>query len=132
MVMPNQDPISQSATPQVSPSETGDRSSHGDGLDEATKNHLLSVVLGETLHRRQDDPADLLDRLRRWRGGLTTGEFDQSGCEAMVCQVLQFRLGGEAEKIPVQFFQEVGEILWSNPVSQRRLKRLWSALGRKR
>ena len=107
----------------------GDEQDRGrTALDEATKDHLLSVVLSETMTRRHDDPAELLRSLRSWRESQRTDEFDQSSCEGMVGRVLDYRLGAEAKSIPNQLRQEVGDVLWNNPESQTRLRRLWTSL----
>ncbi len=37
-------------------------------------------------------------------------------------------MGSEADKIPEQLRQEVGEVIWNDPQSQARIARLWKAL----
>jgi hypothetical protein len=129
MVVPNRDPTS-SPSSDESADDIGSECNDGRiALDAATKNQLLSLVMSETLARRRDDPAELLRLLRSWRCEVVNNEFDQSTCEGMVGQVLRHRLGPESDKIPSQLREELGEVLWNDPDSQFRLRRIWVALG---
>ena len=99
--------------------------------DQPTSKQLLSKVLVETLSRRREDSDGLIDHLRRWRASLPDQVLSQSMLAGLVGQVLLYRLGPEAEKIPGQLRQEVGEVLWNDPASQSRLSRLWENLESK-
>jgi hypothetical protein len=89
---------------------------------------LLSKVLVETLSRRREDSDGLIDHLRQWRSMLADQVLSQAMLAAIVGQVLLYRLGPDAENIPENLRQEVGEVLWNDPASQTRLNRLWSNL----
>lgn len=89
---------------------------------------LLSKVLVETLSRRREDSDGLIDHLRQWRSMLADQVLSQAMLAAIVGQVLLYRLGPDAENIPENLRQEVGEVLWNDPASQTRLNRLWANL----
>ena len=96
--------------------------------DAITTDQLLTLVLSETLTRSRQDPALLVQHLRSWRESQGDLVLDQSLCVAIVGQVLRYRMGSEADKIPDQLRQEVGEVIWNDPQSQTRIARLWKAL----
>ncbi len=99
--------------------------------DQPTSKQLLSKVLVETLSRRREDSDGLIDHLRQWRKSMADQVLSQSMLASLVGQVLLYRLGPDAEKIPGQLHQEVGEVLWNDPTSQSRLSRLWDNLESK-
>jgi hypothetical protein len=96
--------------------------------ENVTSSQLLSLVLGETLHRGRVDATDLIEVLRSWRRELKSVEFDSLLCQAMVSKVLHHRLGCDPESFPQQMLKEVAEVLWNDPDSKTRLTRLWTAL----
>jgi len=95
---------------------------------EPLSKQLLSAVLVETLSRRREDSDGLIKHLRAWRSSLADQNLSQTMLAGIVGQVLRYRLGPEADKIPEQLRQEVGEVLWNDPASQARLNRLWAHL----
>jgi len=95
---------------------------------EPSSKQLLSKVLVETLSRRREDSDGLIDHLRQWRSMLADPVLSKAMLAAIVGQVLLYRLGPDAENIPENLRQEVGEVLWNDPASQTRLNRLWANL----
>lgn len=120
----------QEPEPMMSPEATYETTETRSG-DQPTSKQLLSKVLVETLSRRREDSDGLIDHLRQWRKSFADQVLSQSMMAGIVGQVLLFRLGSEAQKIPEQLRQEVGEVLWNDPSSQSRLHRLWENLESK-
>ena len=89
---------------------------------------LLNKVLSETLARTHSDPELMLDSLRRWRTGIQSDVLDESTCQKMISQVLDFRLGQSAKELNDQLRREVSTVLWENSESRSRIERLWNSI----
>lgn len=100
--------------------------------DRPAKNELLARVLGETLARQGDDPALMLQSLRRWRSTIPSPSFDQPVCRQLVSQVLDFRLGDIAKELPEQLQRDVGDVLWNDPDSRLRMENIWNSIADQR
>ena len=118
----NQTCESNKASPDRATADTTQKS--GSRPNEA----LLNKVLSETLARTHSDPELMLDSLRRWRTGIQSDVLDESTCQKMISQVLDFRLGQSAKELNDQLRREVSNVLWENSESRTRIERLWNSI----
>ncbi|MEM9588483.1 MAG: hypothetical protein AAGA03_14460 [Planctomycetota bacterium] len=121
-------PTDQVAAGSTAPGSSSAAAESGRASSDRERKELLAEVLGETLSRQQEQPAELLAVLKRWSEARGSNPLQQADYPDLVRRVLKQRLGSRAERFPDRSIMEISDVLWNDPASRGRIDRLWQSL----